>query len=238
MRTKWNSHKENSNGTKSNFLIPNSWLKASLIHWSSVKAVKAILILIYFIISNFGVNSKIIILCGNVNAFVYQGEKKQLQVEIILGIISIIFLCSLIVLNRSLIIPSESSPPRVSLACCFPKVDLVFTVDFFFQCNLVYFHFVRASVNSQKSCVCYCSMAKPLLWFEWVWWEFCVFLFWVINCKPGIYMYWYNLLSTKMTALQVVRTSFQHSFQVFPDLVTFSYLPWYWPYIHTCTCHW
>ena len=76
MRTKWNSHKENSNGTKSNFLIPNSWWKVSLIHWSSVKAVKAILILIYFIISNFGVNSKIIILCGNVNAFVYQREKK------------------------------------------------------------------------------------------------------------------------------------------------------------------
>ena len=76
MRTKWNSHKENPNGTKSNFLIPNSWWKASLIHWSSVKAVKAILILIYFIISNFGVNSKINILCGNVNAFFLPRKKK------------------------------------------------------------------------------------------------------------------------------------------------------------------
>ena len=70
-----------------------------------MKAVKAILILISFIISLFGVNSKINILCGNVNAFVYQGKNAlNLQVEIILGIISIIILSSLIVLNHIIII--------------------------------------------------------------------------------------------------------------------------------------
>ena len=102
-----------------------------------MKAVKAILILISFIISIFGVNSKINILCGNVNAFVYQGKNFfNLQVEIVLGIISIIILCSLIVPNRNLIIPSESSTShQVSRACCFPKADSVFTVDFFFQYN-------------------------------------------------------------------------------------------------------
>ena len=89
-----------------------------------MKAVKAILILISFIISIFGVNSKINILCGNVNAFDYQGKIFNLQVEIVLGIISIIILCSLIVPNRNLIIPSESSTShQVSLACCFPKAD-------------------------------------------------------------------------------------------------------------------
>ena len=144
MCTKRNSHKENSNGTKSNFLIPNSWWKVSLIHWSSVKAVKAILILISFIISIFGVNSKINILCGNVNAFVYQGKNFfNLQVEIVLGIISIIILCSLIVPNRNLIIPSESSTShQVSRACCFPKADSVFTVDFFFNIIINWFIFV------------------------------------------------------------------------------------------------
>ena len=117
-----------------------------------MKAVKAILILVSFIISIFGVNSKINILCENVNAFVHRKNVLKLQVEIILGIISIIILSPLIVLNRSIIIFSESSTHRISLACCFPKVDSVFTFDFFFQYDLVYFDFVRAS-NSPKSCV-------------------------------------------------------------------------------------
>ena len=45
-------------------------MASMLIYWSSVKAVKAILILVSFIISIFGVNSKINILHENVNAFV------------------------------------------------------------------------------------------------------------------------------------------------------------------------
>ena len=58
------------------------------------------LILVSFIIAIFGVNSKINVLCENVSAFVYQAKKiLNLQVEIILGIISIIILSSLIVLN-------------------------------------------------------------------------------------------------------------------------------------------
>ena len=64
-RTKWNKIK----------LSNSELLMASmLIYWSSVKAVKAILILVSFIISIFGVNSKINILRENVNAFVYQGK--------------------------------------------------------------------------------------------------------------------------------------------------------------------
>ena len=64
-RTKWNKIK----------LSNSELLMASmLIYWSSVKAVKAILILVSFIISIFGVNSKINILHENVNAFVYQGK--------------------------------------------------------------------------------------------------------------------------------------------------------------------
>ena len=58
------------------------------------------LILVSFIIAIFGVNSKVNVLCENVSAFVYQAKKfLNLQVEIILGIISIIILSSLIVLN-------------------------------------------------------------------------------------------------------------------------------------------
>ena len=49
-------------------------MASMLIYWSSVKAVKVILILVSFIISTFGVNSKINILRENVNAFVYQGK--------------------------------------------------------------------------------------------------------------------------------------------------------------------
>ena len=135
------------------------------------------LILVSFSISIFGVNSiKINILCENVGAFFYMYQAKKffnLQVEIILGIISIIILSSLIVLNRSIIIFSESSTHQISLACCFPKVDSVITFDFFFQYNLVYFDFVRTS-NSPKSCVWYHCIK---LLFERVWWEFCL-----INC--------------------------------------------------------
>ena len=108
-------------------------------------------------------------------------------------------------------IPSKSSTLRFLSSVAFPKLTQ-FSWLIFFQYNLVYFHFVRASASSQKSCVWYCSMAKLLLWFEWVWWEFCLILFWVILCKPGIHMYCNYLLTTKVTALQVVRTSFQHSF--------------------------
>ena len=90
----------------------------------------------------------------SVHFFTCTKQKKflNLQVEIILGIISIIILSSLIVLNHSIIIFSESSTHQISLACCFPKVDSVITFDFFFQYNLVYFDFIRTS-NSQKSCV-------------------------------------------------------------------------------------
>ena len=99
------------------------------------------LILVSFIISIFGVNSiKINILCENVSAFFYMYQAKKflnLQVEIILGITSIIILSSLIVLNRSIIIFSESSTHQISLACCFPKVDSVITFDFFF--NTIWF---------------------------------------------------------------------------------------------------
>ena len=110
-------------------------------------------------------------------------------------------------------IPSKSSTRRVSLPCCFPKVDSVFMVDFFF--NIIWFIFIPfGHQQTLKKAVYdnYCSMAKLLLWFEWVWWEFCLILFWVILCKPGIHMYCNYLLTTKVTALQVVRTSFQHSF--------------------------
>ena len=99
------------------------------------------LILVSFIISIFGVNSiKINILCENVSAFFYMYQAKKflnLQVEIILGIISIIILSSLIVLNCSIIIFSESSTHQISLACCFPKVDSVITFDFVF--NIIWF---------------------------------------------------------------------------------------------------
>ena len=114
-----------------------------------------------------------------------------------------------LVLNRGIIIPpSESSTHRISLTCCFPKVDSVFTFDFFFQYDLVYFDFVRAS-NSPKSCVWYHCIK---LLFKRVWWELCLILFPVILSTPGIHIYCNYLLTTKVTAFQVVRTSFQHSF--------------------------
>ena len=82
--------------------------------------------------------------------------------------------------------------------CCFPKVDSVFTFDFFFQYNLVYFDFVRTS-NSPKICVWY-HCIKFL--FERVWWEFCLILFSVILSTPGTHMYCNYLLTTKVTALR------------------------------------
>ena len=111
----------------------------------------------------------------------------NLQVEIILGIISIIILSSLIGLN--------------------------FHLWFFFQYNLVYFDFVRTS-NSPKSCVWYHCIK---LLFKRVWWELCLILFPVILSTPGIHIYCNYLLTTNylqlsVTAFQVVRTSFQHSF--------------------------
>ena len=61
-------------------------------------------LLVSFIISILGVNSKINILSEDVNVFVYRKNVLKLQVEIILGIISIIILSPLIVLNRSILL--------------------------------------------------------------------------------------------------------------------------------------
>ena len=59
-------------------------------------------------------NCKMNILCENVNAFVYLGKNAlNLQVEIILGIISIIILSSLIVLNRIITILFLLNPALV-----------------------------------------------------------------------------------------------------------------------------
>ena len=198
-----------------------------------MKAVEVILILVSLIISIFRVNSKINILCENVNAFFYQGKNAlNLQVEIVLGIISIIILSSLIVLNRIITILFLLNP---SLACCFSKVDSVFTFDFFVQYNLVYFDFVRAS-NSQKSCVWYYSMAK--LYQTLVWKSLMGILFnFVLS----------NTLHTRNT--HVLQLSADHQGDCFASceniistfihfrssqtvLVTFPYLPWYWPWVH------
>lgn len=79
-------------------------------------------------------------------------KELNLQVEIILAIISIIILCSLIVLNRSMIIfHSESSTCWISLACCFPKVDSVFTFDFFF--NIIWFILILFGHQTLKKAV-------------------------------------------------------------------------------------
>ena len=130
------------------------------------------------------------------------------------------------------IIPSESSTHRISLACCFSKVDSVFTFDFFVQYNLVYFDFVRAP-NSQKSCVWYCSMAK--LYQTLLWKSLMGILFnFVLS----------NTLHTRNT--HVLQLSADHQGDCFTSckniistfilfrssqtvLVTFPYLPWYWP---------
>ena len=140
-RTKWNKIK----------LSNSELLMASmLIYWSSVKAVKAILILVSFIISIFGVNSKINILCENVSAFVYRKNVLKLQVEIILGIISIIILSCLESQHNysTFWIQHSLDFPNLLLS----QSWLSFHVWFFFQYDLVYFDFVRAS-NSPKSCV-------------------------------------------------------------------------------------
>ena len=80
-------------------------------------------------------------------------KELNLQVEIILRIISIIILCSLIVLNRSIIIfHSESSTRWISLACCFPKVDSVFTFDFFFF-NIIWFILILFGHQTLKKAV-------------------------------------------------------------------------------------
>ena len=155
------------------------------------------LILVSFIIAIFGVNSKINVLCENVSAFVYQAKKfLNLQVEIILGIISIIILSSLIVLN--------------------------YHVWFFFQYNLVYFDFVRTS-NSPKSCVWYHCIK---LLFKRVWWELCLILFPVILSTPGIHIYCNYLLTTKWLLSKLWEHHFNiHSFQVFPDSPCYFPLP-------------
>ena len=62
-------------------------------------------------------NCKINILCENVNAFVYLGKNAlNLQVEIILVIISVITLHYIIGLNN-IVAYSESSTCQISLAC-------------------------------------------------------------------------------------------------------------------------
>ena len=69
-------------------------MASMLIHWSSVRAVKTILILVSFIISIFGVNSQIDIL-REMSMHLFTKEKinaLNLQVEIIWGIITIIIL--------------------------------------------------------------------------------------------------------------------------------------------------
>ena len=82
---------------------------------------------------------------------------------------------------------------------------------------MVYFDFVRAS-NCQKSCVWYCSMAKRYQTLVWkslmgILFNFVLSIYNTRLCTPGIHMYCNYLLTTKVTALQVVRTtSFQHSF--------------------------
>ena len=171
----------------------------------------------------------------SVHFFTCTKQKKflNLQVEIILGIISIIILSSLIVLNRSIIIFSESSTHQISLACCFPKVDSVITFDFFF--NIIWFILISFGHQTLKKAVFDITVSIKLL-FERVWWEFCLILCSVILSTPGIHMYYNYLLTTKVTALRVVRTSFQLSFIHFRSsqtvLITFPYLPWYWPWVH------
>ena len=117
-----------------------------------------------------------------------------------------------LVLNCSIIIPSESSTRRISLTCFFPKVESVFTFDFFF--NMIWFilnSFGHQTLQKAVFDIVQWANCVKLL-FERVWWESCLILFWVILCTPGIHVYCNYLLTTKVTALQVVRTSFQHSF--------------------------
>ena len=113
-------------------------------------------------------------------------------------------------------IPSKSSTRRVSLPCCFPKVDSVFMVDFIF--NIIWFIFIPLGhQQTLKKAVYdnYCSMAKlfnTLVRMSLMGILFNFVLSNTLKCKPGIHMYCNYLLTTKVTALQVVRTSFQHSF--------------------------
>ena len=140
----------------------------------------------------------------------------NLQVEFILGIISIIILSSLIDLNCSIIIPSESSTRQIALACSFPKVDSVFMFDFLF--NIIWFILISFRHQSLKKdvfdIVQWPNCIKLLFERVWCkkggdalvlfWWEICLILFWVILRTPGIHMHMYcnYLLTTKVTALQ------------------------------------
>ena len=121
----------------------------------------------------------------------------NLQVEIILAIISVITLHSLIGLKCSIFWIQHLSD--------FPGLLswLSFHIWFFFQHNLVCFNFVQAS-NSPES------------WFDIVWWPNCFvraslmgILFCIIHCTPEVYIYCSKLsAATRVIALQVVRTSF------------------------------
>ena len=97
----------------------------------------------------------------------------NLQVEIILGIISVITLHSLIGLNN-IVAYSESSTCQISLACW---VDSVFTFDFF--SNIIWFVSILFRHQTPKKLVWYCFMAKV----------FCSGEFDIIHCTPEVYIY-------------------------------------------------
>ena len=109
----------------------------------------------------------------------------NLQVEIILGIISIITLRSLIGLSCSIFFMNPALV-RFPWLVAFLKLTQ-FSHLIFFQYNLVCFDFVQAS-NSQKS------------WFDIVWWpnwlvrrSLMGILCHVIHCTPEVYIYCHNL---------------------------------------------
>ena len=105
---------------------------------------------------------------------------------------------------------------------------LSFHTWFFFHYNLVYFDFVRTS-NSPKSCVWY-HCIKFL--FERVWWEFCLILFSVILSTPGKHMYCMQLSADHQGDCFTSCTEQRYFRSSQTDLVTFPYLPWYWPWVH------
>ena len=77
---------------------------------------------------------------------------------------------------------------------------------------MVYFDFVRAS-NCQKSCVWYCSMAKRYQTLVWKSLMGILFNFVLSNTLHTRNTHVLQLSADhQVTALQVVRTSFQHSF--------------------------
>ena len=99
-------------------------------------------------------NCKINILCENVNAFVYLGKNAlNLQVEIILGIISIIILSSLIVLNRIIIILFLLNPALIGFPqpVAFPKLTQFSRLIFLF--NIIWFILILFGHQTLKKAV-------------------------------------------------------------------------------------